>query len=211
VVRIASVDWPSVEPALRDYHDLLAGAGVERGLLGPREVPRLWERHILNCAVAVELVPRAATVVDVGSGAGLPGLVWALARPDLSVTLLEPLLRRATFLTEAVAQLASSSPGLPERVQVRRGRAEDREIDGRYQVVTARAVAPLGRLAGWTLPLVEPGGQVLALKGAGAESELADAAPLLGADVVADVIECGLGVVDPPTRVVRIRVPGGQL
>lgn len=202
-------DW--LAPArggLADYADLLATWGVERGLLGPREVPRLWERHLLNCAVVVDpgagLVPTGAAVADVGSGAGLPGLVWALARPDLRVTLLEPLLRRATFLTEAVAAL-----GVGERVRVERVRAEDiarqPATAAHYDVVTARAVAPLERLAGWTLPLVRIGGALVALKGSSAGEELAVAEPVLrryGVTEVA-VIGCGAGVVTPPTTVVR--------
>lgn len=202
---------PWLEPArpeLTAYADLLATWGVERGLLGPREVPRLWERHLLNCAVVADpgvgLVPAGADVADVGSGAGLPGLVWALARPDLRVTLLEPLLRRATFLAEAVDTL-----GVGARVRVERVRAEDvaRQPDtaARYDVVTARAVAPLERLAGWTLPLVRVGGALVALKGSSAGEELAVAELVLrrlGVTEVA-VIGCGAGVVTPPTTVVR--------
>src|SRR5689334_11355452 len=137
------------------YVDMLATAGVERGLIGPREVPRLWTRHVLNCAVVVPRIPAGATVADVGSGAGLPGLVWAIARPDLEVTLIEPLLRRTIFLEEAVADL-----GL-ESVTVIRARAED--VDQTFDVVTARAVASLEKLGSWCLPLVRPGGVLLAL------------------------------------------------
>ncbi len=140
--------------------ELLATHGVERGLLGPREVPRLWERHLLNCAVLEPLIPAdAAGLCDVGSGAGLPGLVLAALRPDLAVTVLEPLLRRTTFLTEAVDALGLT------RVEVLRGRAEDWAGRRTWPVVTARAVAPLDRLAGWCLPLLTPGGLLLALKG----------------------------------------------
>lgn len=159
------------------YADLLATMGVERGLIGPREVPRLWQRHLLNCAVvamADGLIPTGASVIDVGSGAGLPGLVWALTRPDLRLTLLEPLQRRWVFLTEAVAQF-----DLGDRVEVVRGRAEDRRLGLRAPVVTARAVAPLERLAGWTLPLAAPGGVVLAIKGADVAAEIAAAGPVL--------------------------------
>lgn len=188
------------------YADLLATAGVERGLIGPREVPRIWDRHLLNCAVVTELVPDEATVIDVGSGAGLPGLVWAIARPDITVTCLEPLQRRAVFLEEAVTQL-----GLTGRVDVVRGRAED-IVRGRgpvtslrARVVTARAVAPLERLAGWTVPLLIPGGVLLALKGQSATEEVQEAASILerlGIDHV-DVVVSGQGVVNPPTTVVR--------
>ena len=142
-------------------------------------------------------------MLDIGAGAGLPGLVWALARPDLSVTCLEPLLRRATFLTETIAEL-----GLADRVTVVRGRAEDAARTGELMapITTARAVAPLERLAGWALPLTEPGGHLLALKGSSAESEIAAAAEAMaaaGGDEVG-LEEFGSGIVDPPTRVVRI-------
>ena len=123
---------------MQAFAELLATTGVERGLIGPREVPRLWSRHLVNCAVVAEgpdspLAP-GCTVADVGSGAGLPGVVWALVRPDVRVTLIEPLLRRATFLNEAVTELA-----LGDRVEVLRARAED--VDRTFDVVTARAVA----------------------------------------------------------------------
>lgn len=188
------------------YAALLSSAGVERGLIGPREVPRLWDRHLLNCAVAVPLVPADADVIDVGSGAGLPGIVWAIARPDLRLTCLEPLQRRATFLEEVVTEL-----DLTDRVHVVRARAED-IVRGRgpvtslrAQVVTARAVAPLERLAGWTVPLVQPGGELLALKGRSAAEEVHASAMVLErlGIVSIEVVECGLGVVDPPTTVVR--------
>lgn len=182
------------------YAELLAGAGVERGLIGPREVPRLWDRHLLNCAVVVGpesgLIPEGASVIDVGSGAGLPGLVWGIARPDLDIVLLEPLLRRATFLEEAVSIL-----GL-ERVRVVRGRAEESKLAA--AVVTARAVAPLDRLLGWVARLVAPGGEVLALKGSSAAEEIA-AAQAAGISGTYELISCGVGIVDPPATVVRIR------
>jgi 16S rRNA (guanine527-N7)-methyltransferase len=153
-----------------EYAWLLSTDGVIRGLVGPREAPRIWERHLLNCAAVAELVPDGVQVIDVGSGAGLPGLVLALARPDLTVTLVEPKLRATTFLGEVVTTL-----GLGDRVTVVRARAE--ECGGRLpagQVVTARALAPLDRLAGWCLPLAPVGGRVLALKGESAEAEVAD-------------------------------------
>lgn len=157
--------------ALR-YAGWLAGEGVVRGLIGPREVPRLWERHLLNCAVLTDLVPESATTCDVGSGAGLPGVVWAVARPDLSVTLAEPLLRRARFLAVVVADL-----GL-DNCEVVRTRAE--ELHGRraFDVVTARAVAPLSRLLEWTMPLVAADGMLLAMKGDRAGQEVAAAGPV---------------------------------
>ena len=143
-----------------------------RGLIGPREAPRLWDRHLLNCAVLGEVVPRGVAVADVGSGAGLPGLVLAIARPDLRVTLVEPLLRRTRFLDEVVDLL-----GLQAQVEVLRGRAEEL-ADGRtFDVVTARAVAPLERLARWCLPLVAPGGELVAMKGASAPAEVVEAGP----------------------------------
>lgn len=155
-------------PVLRAYADLLAGPGVQRGLLGPREAPRLWDRHLLNCAALSDLVAPGAVVLDLGSGAGLPGLVIAARRPDLTVVLVEPLLRRATFLREVVDVL-----GLPS-VVVRRARAEELAGSMSVDVVTARAVAPLDRLVGWSLPLLHPGGRLLALKGDRADQELAD-------------------------------------
>ncbi len=198
--------YPAAAEALGRYADLLATDGVVRGLIGPREVGRLWSRHLANCAVLEELVPPGALVADVGSGAGLPGLPLAIVRPDLRVVLVEPLLRRATFLGEAVAAL-----GLGERVEVLRGRAEEQTLA--VDVVTARAVAPLDRLAGWTLPLARVGGTLLALKGEGAADEVsASAAALerLGGGQI-EVLTCGAGVVEPPTTVVRVvRLTAGR-
>ncbi len=154
-------------PVLQAYAELLATAGVERGLIGPREAPRLWERHLLNCAGLSELIPQGASVLDLGAGAGLPGLVLAASRPDLEIVLLEPLQRRAAFLQEAVDNL-----GLPQ-VRVVRARAEDVAGTLQVDVVTARAVAPLERLVGWAMPLVRPGGCLLAQKGERAEEEVA--------------------------------------
>lgn len=154
------------------YAERLAGPGVERGLIGPREVDRLWERHLLNSAAVAAAVPDGVGVVDVGSGAGLPGIPLALARPDLHVSLVEPLLRRATFLTEACDAL-----GL-DRVDVVRSRAEDLP-NGEADVVVARAVAPLPRLLQWTLPLLRPGGRLVAMKGRSAGDELEAAAGTL--------------------------------
>lgn len=155
------------------YVDILASRGIEWGLLGPREAERLWDRHVLNSVAISGLIPEGAAVVDVGSGAGLPGIPLAILRPDLKVTLLEPLLRRVDFLDLAIDEL-----GLAERVRVVRARAEDHR--GRYDVVTCRAVAPLPRLVGWCLPLLAPGGRLVALKGSGAADEVAQAAPELG-------------------------------
>jgi 16S rRNA (guanine527-N7)-methyltransferase len=155
------------------YAEFLAGAGVERGLLGPREVPRLWDRHIENCALVTDLIPRDAVVVDVGSGAGLPGLVLAIRRPDLRVVLLEAMERRVAFLNEAVDRL-----DLGQAVRVVRGRAEEKSVRddvGLVHWVVARAVAPLDRLVEWCLPLLAPGGRLLALKGARADEEVSQA------------------------------------
>jgi 16S rRNA (guanine527-N7)-methyltransferase len=185
------------------YAELLAVEGTLRGLIGPREVPRLWERHLLNCAVVAELLPAGARIVDVGSGAGLPGIVLALVRPDVTVTLLEPLARRAAFLAECRERLDLGN------ATVRRGRGEEPavmvELAG-ADVVTARAVAPLDRLLGWCLPLLRPGGQLLALKGDAAETELAAAAPALArfGGAAARVVRCGASVVSPPTTVVTV-------
>lgn len=178
------------------YADLLATAGVERGLVGPREVPRLWERHLLNCAVVTPRVPEDATVADVGSGAGLPGLVWAIARPDLDVTLIEPLLRRATFLSEAVEALEL------DRVRVLRARAED--VDATFDVVTARAVAGLEKLAGWCLPLVRPGGVLLALKGRSAHDEVTASTAALHKRGATDIVVTSYGDLAVPTTVVEV-------
>jgi 16S rRNA (guanine527-N7)-methyltransferase len=164
---------PDRLPALRGYVELLAREGVARGLIGPREVPRLWDRHVINCGLVSSLIPEGASLADLGSGAGLPGLVLALARPDLEVTLVEPMLRRTTFLTEACALL-----GLDE-VRVVRGRAEDLTGEA-FDVVTARALAPLPKLLDWGLPLVAVGGSLLAMKGSSAPAEVAAARAKLG-------------------------------
>jgi len=188
-------------PVAEAYHASLASDGVVRGLIGPREVPRLWTRHVLNCAVLGELVGVGETVVDVGSGAGLPGVPLAIARPDVRVTLVDPLLRRSVYLQEFV-----ESVGLTN-VTVVRGRAEQagvvKEVGG-ADVVTSRAVAPLEKLARWSLPLVRVGGRMLALKGSSAAEEIArDRAALtrLGAGRL-EVVECGAAVLPVPTAVV---------
>ncbi len=193
-------------PTAEAFCDLLATAGVERGLLGPREVPRLWERHLLNCALVAEAIPlpeqggRRVTVCDIGTGAGLPGLVLALLRPELEVTLVEPLLRRTTFLDEAVVELGLGN------VEVVRARAEELHGVREFDVVTSRAVAPLPRLLGWSMPLVRRGGVLLAMKGASAVQELAEAASALSEHGAgpSSVQEWGIGVIDPPTTVVKV-------
>lgn len=196
------------------YAALLAGPGTDRGLIGPREIDRIWERHILNCAVVAELVPDSCTLVDIGSGAGLPGIVLAILRPDLSVVLVDSMLKRSVFLGECVAELGLSN------VEVRRGRAED--LAGKQRrgsnggrtpgqdlvadVVIARAVAPLRRLAEWAVPLVRPGGTILAIKGDRAHAELAEAQSSLHAlgVVRAEILTVGQDKVEGGAVVVRI-------
>ena len=153
------------------YAEILETQGVERGLIGPREVDRLWERHLLNSALMLPRVPLGSSVADIGTGAGLPGLVWAITRPDLQVTLVEPLLRRATFLQEVVETLDLS------HVRVLRARAE--EVEETFDIVTARAVAALPKLSKWCMPLVGPGGLFLPLKGQSAAAEVEEARSLL--------------------------------
>jgi 16S rRNA (guanine527-N7)-methyltransferase len=177
--------------AARRYVARLAGDGVARGLIGPREVPRLWERHVLNSAAVAEAVPHGAHVVDVGSGAGLPGVPLGLARDDLVVTLVEPMARRVEFLEQVVDELRSLEPDRDqERWRVVRGRAEDRGVAGLVgpvDVVTARAVAPLPRLVGWCIGLLQPGSQLVALVGARAVAELPAVLPELHAAGMRDV------------------------
>lgn len=181
-------------PLVQRYGDLLATDGVVRGLIGPREVPRLWDRHVVNCALLATALPRDASVADIGSGAGLPGLVVALARPDLQVTLVEPLLRRTTFLDEVVAELELAN------VVVRRDRADALHGQQTFDVVTARAVAPLERLLGWCMPLVAPHGSLVAMKGDSAEEEIATAAPVLSS----------LGCAPPTIEVVHTPVNASE-
>ena len=189
--------YPDAAENLARFAHWLAGAGVERGFLGPREVDRIWDRHIANCAVVEELIPINSKVFDIGSGAGLPGLVLAIVRPDITIGLIEPLMRRSEFLKEVVADL-----GITEQVTVMRGRAE--ELKGHTApVVTARAVAPLGKLLTWSLPLTTKGGVILAMKGSSAATEIADAKEILNGRK-AQIVLCGKGVVDPQTTVVRV-------
>lgn len=182
------------------YAELLATEGVLRGLIGPRETPRLWDRHLLNSAMLAEAIPAGATVCDIGSGAGLPGLVVAIARPDVRMTLVEPLLRRTTFLDEVVAEL-----GL-EHVTVLRGRAEDLHGSQTFDVVTSRAVAPLERLLEWSMPLVSPRGALVAMKGQSIHEEIEAATRSLAAWRCArpEVLVLGAEVVDAPATVVRV-------
>jgi 16S rRNA (guanine527-N7)-methyltransferase len=187
-------------PLITRYAESLATDGVVRGLIGPREVPRLWERHLLNCGALAGLVPAASTVADIGSGAGLPGLVLAIARPDLQLTLIEPLLRRTTYLQEIVDELDLRN------VTVVRGKADVLHGKQRYDVVTSRAVAPLERLLTWSMPLVAPTGALVALKGSAITAEIEEARPVLRAYGCAEpeVIPVGEGVIPEPTLAVRV-------
>jgi 16S rRNA (guanine527-N7)-methyltransferase len=183
------------------YAELLATDGVTRGLIGPRETERLWDRHLLNCAVVAELLPERGSLVDIGSGAGLPGVVLAMLRPSLEVTLLEPLLRRSVFLEECVAELGLAN------TTVLRARAEEKAAARiKADIATARAVAPLDRLAGWAAPLLHPGGQLLAIKGQSAADELAAAEPVLSRLGMrsAEVLRAGHGRVVSTTTVIRV-------
>ncbi len=197
----AAVFGPALATAAA-FADVLATRGVEQGLIGPREVPRLWDRHLLNCAVVAELIEgRCETLVDIGSGAGLPGMVLAMVLPQATVTLLEPMERRCRFLAGCAAELGLAN------VRVLRSRAEDAARAGLpgADVATARAVAPLPRLAELAVSVVRPGGMVLAIKGSTADDELKNAGPVLrrlGAHG-AEVVHAGKGKVVPATTVVR--------
>lgn len=182
---------------------MLAGPGIARGVIGPHEADRLWDRHLLNSAVLGELLPNGCQVLDIGSGAGLPGIPLAIARPDLRIVLLEAMARRVVWLREVVTELGLG-------VSVHRGRAEDPLVRAEFagnDAVTARAVAPLGRLAGWALPLVAPNGRLLAIKGASAEEEMArDIEAVRAAGGVAvEIVRCGATIVRPPPTVVVVR------
>jgi len=190
-------------PLIAAYGEKLATDGVVRGLIGPHEVPRLWERHLLNCGVIAELLGPGLAVVDVGSGAGLPGIVLAIARPDLRVTLVEPLARRVAFLEECRDALELTT------LAILRGRAEEPAVAseaGGADVVTARAVAPLERLARICLPLVRNGGRLLAVKGESATAEVAQSRRSIERDGGHQITirRCGIGTVDPPATVVEV-------
>lgn len=181
------------------YHHSLATTAAERGFIGPKEVGRLWERHILNCAVIAEAFEENLKVADIGSGAGLPGIPLAIARPDLKITLIEPLLKRSTYLNEIVAEL-----GL-DNVTVVRGRAED-QPQASFDAVTSRAVAPLGKLAGWSLPLLQGGGAMIAMKGESVADELERDAKLIekAGGTNAEIFTVGAATLDQPTTLIRI-------
>jgi 16S rRNA (guanine527-N7)-methyltransferase len=188
---------------VRRYAEILAGDGVERGIIGPREADRLWDRHVLNSAALGELLEPGEQIADIGSGAGLPGIPLALARPDLRVTLIEPLLRRSDFLREVVDDLGVD-------VTVVRGRAEEQAVRqqvGEMGAVVSRAVASLDKLTRWSMPLLRSGGRMMAIKGERAAGELDEHRRVmesLGA-VDARVVTCGEAFLDPPATVVIAR------
>lgn len=187
----------------RRYAAMLADAGVDRGLIGPREVGRLWERHLLNSAVIGELLPHDARIVDIGSGAGLPGVPLAIARPDLQTVLLEPMLRRSEFLGEVVEEL-----GLP--IEVVRGRAEEpgiRKLLNGSDAAVSRAVAGLDKLTKWSMPLLRADGQMVAIKGERAPEEVREHRRVMAAAGAVDVkvVTCGANFLAQPTTAVLAR------
>lgn len=197
----AEVFAPGRIAILERYAGLLATTGVTRGLIGPREVPRIWDRHLINCGLLAPLIPEGSTVADLGSGAGLPGLVLAIARPDLRVTLIEPMARRVAFLEEARTLLAA------DNVVVLRERAGDGTGADRFDVVTARALAPLPKLLTWAMPRVAEGGELLAMKGSSAQEEVdAAAGDLRRLSLRAEVVACSVpgSSVTTVVRVARI-------
>ncbi|RAU96674.1 16S rRNA (guanine(527)-N(7))-methyltransferase RsmG [Mycolicibacter senuensis] len=215
VKHVGGAPAPAAPPAAADvfgegfstarrYAELLAGPGVEWGLLGPREVERIWERHLLNCAAVAELLEAGERVADIGSGAGLPGIVLAIVRPDLQLVLVEPLLRRSDFLREVVDELRL------ENVDVVRGRAEDRVVRdavGDRDAVVSRAVASLDKISRWSLPLLRNGGRMLAMKGERAQAEVDEHRRVmigLGANDIR-VVRCGVNYLTPPATVVTAR------
>lgn len=186
------------DKSITRYVDILTNVGIEWGLLGPDEGERIWSRHVLNCAGLADLIPHGLSVADVGSGAGLPGIVLALMRPDLEITLIESLERRVEFLNTTVSDL-----GLVNQVSVRRARAED--VQDIYDVVTARAVANLSKLLRWTKHLIGRNGQLLALKGQSATTEVAKAKNLLKElNLCAEVLTVSALPETQPTWVVRV-------
>ncbi|MES6640296.1 16S rRNA (guanine(527)-N(7))-methyltransferase RsmG [Cutibacterium acnes] len=187
---------------IRQYVDILVSRGVDWGLIGPREIGRLWERHILNSIALESLIPEGCRVADVGSGAGLPGIPLAILRPDLEMTLIEPMLRRSNFLTEALDEL-----GLDDRVTVVRGRAEDADLH--VDVVVSRAVAKLATLINWTADLIVESGSLLALKGQSADDEVVKAKKELSKRrLSAEVLPIRADPAADVTRAVRVRRAG---
>ena len=201
--RAAEVLFGSAVERAQRYAEILAGAGVERGVLGPREVDRLWDRHILNSAAIAEMLGANDRIADIGSGAGLPGIPLALARPDLRLTLIEPLLRRSEFLREVVDDL-----GL--EITIVRGRAEDRAVRqqvGEMDAVVSRAVASLDKLTKWSMPLLRPDGRMVAIKGERAEEEISEHRRVMASLGAVDVrvMRCGADYLDPPATAVVAR------
>jgi 16S rRNA (guanine527-N7)-methyltransferase len=190
-------------PSAQKYAAMLTGPGVERGVVGPAEADRIWDRHLLNCGAVARLIPGRSSVIDLGSGAGLPGIVLAMLLPGAKITLLEPLARRVDFLAECVSVLGLT------HVQVVRGRAEEHEGHLVADVVTSRAVAPLDKLAGLSLALARPGGKVLAIKGSSAEAELMKARPVLARIGISDarVVQLGSGADGATATVVTFTAP----
>ena len=187
---------------IRQYVDILASRGVDWGLIGPREIGRLWERHILNSIALESLIPEGCRVADVGSGAGLPGIPLAILRPDLEMILIEPMLRRSNFLTEAIDEL-----GLDDRVSVVRGRAEDADLH--VDIVVSRAVAKLATLINWTADLIVDSGSLLALKGQSADDEVVKAKKELSKRrLSAEVLLIRADPASDVTRAVRVRRTG---
>ncbi|UWD79193.1 16S rRNA (guanine(527)-N(7))-methyltransferase RsmG [Curtobacterium flaccumfaciens] len=186
----------------RSFTNELARRGEELGLIGPLELPRLWTRHILNSALLAPLLEARGRVADVGSGAGLPGLVLAIARPDVEFVLIEPMERRTDWL-----RAESDRLGL-QNVTVLRGRAEDVADDVVVDQVTARAVSALSKLIPLTVPLVRSGGQLILMKGARVDEEIEKARKVILRKRLSDVqvLELGEGVVDEITRVFRATV-----
>ena len=199
----AEIFGDNLEKAIA-YHESLATDGSVRGFIGPREVPRLWDRHILNCGVIGEAMDEGISVADIGSGAGLPGMPLAIARPDLNITLIEPLLKRSVYLNEVKEALNL------DNVTVIRGRAEEKVVRkqvGLVDIVTSRAVAPLGKLATWSLPLVKIGGRMVAMKGSSVEEEIERGAKEIrkagGTDI--KVYTVGEALLSEPTTLISIR------
>lgn len=209
MVEITAAELQAAEKIFGDrlglaqrYVEHLATSGTERGLIGPREVPRLWSRHVLNCAVIESAIAHGSHVADVGSGAGLPGLCLAIARLDLELTLIEPLERRVIWLQEVVDDLGLGN------VTVMRTRAELAVGMVNADVVTARAVSALSKLAGLTIPLLNGKGEVVAIKGRSAAEEIEQAAKVIRklGGVETSVVVCGQELLEEPTTVVRIVV-----
>lgn len=199
----AEIFGDNLEKAIA-YHESLATDGSVRGFIGPREVPRLWDRHILNCGVIGEAMDEGISVADIGSGEGLPGIPLAIARPDLNITLIEPLLKRSVYLNEVKEALNL------DNVTVVRGRAEEKVVRkqvGLVDIVTSRAVAPLGKLATWSLPLVKIGGRMVAMKGSSVEEEIERDAKEIrkagGTDI--KVYTVGEALLSEPTTLISIR------